>query len=136
MIDNVDDVICIILFCLGKKCATICPRIYRPVCGSDGSTYSNACMMEVAACITNEDISVEHEGECGMLKCIACLTCMQPPYNLHLLIKCNHSTGYRKTSLLLNSVKYYTACITNSSEASPTIWSCYENLNHYHYSFL
>ena len=23
-----------------------------------------------------------------------------------------------------------------SSEASPTIWSCYANLNHYHYSFL
>ena len=24
----------------------------------------------------------------------------------------------------------------NSSEASPTIWSYYANLNHYHYSFL
>ena len=24
----------------------------------------------------------------------------------------------------------------NSSEASPTIWSSYANLNHYHYSFL
>ena len=24
----------------------------------------------------------------------------------------------------------------HSSEASPTIWSCYVNLNHYHYSFL
>ena len=24
----------------------------------------------------------------------------------------------------------------NSSEASPTIWTCYANLNHYHYSFL
>ena len=23
-----------------------------------------------------------------------------------------------------------------SSEASPTIWSCYANLDHYHYSFL
>ena len=23
-----------------------------------------------------------------------------------------------------------------SSEASPTVWSCYANLNHYHYSFL
>ena len=23
-----------------------------------------------------------------------------------------------------------------SSEASPTIWPCYANLNHYHYSFL
>ena len=25
---------------------------------------------------------------------------------------------------------------TSSSEASPTIWSWYPNLNHYHYSFL
>ena len=62
------------LFYLEKTCVKVCPRIYRPVCGSDGSTYSNTCMMEVAACITNEDISVEHEGKCGMLKCIACLT--------------------------------------------------------------
>ena len=59
------------LFYLAKKCAKICPRIYRPVCASDGNTYSNACMMEVAACITDEDISVEHEGKCGMLECIA-----------------------------------------------------------------
>ena len=29
-----------------------------------------------------------------------------------------------------------TQLCTNSSEASPTIWSCYANLNHYHYSFL
>ena len=26
--------------------------------------------------------------------------------------------------------------LINRSEGSPTIWSCYANLNHYHYSFL
>ena len=27
-------------------------------------------------------------------------------------------------------------CSALSSKASPKIWSCYANLNHYHYSFL
>ena len=33
-------------------------------------------------------------------------------------------------------VKSECTCISVSSEASPTIWSCYANSNHYHYSFL
>lgn len=44
-----------------------CTRIYHPVCGSDGKTYNNECMMENAACISNKDITKVHEGRCVQL---------------------------------------------------------------------
>jgi len=48
-----------------EKCDTICPMYYDPVCGSNGKTYSNDCVLGVDNCKNDsEDITVASEGEC------------------------------------------------------------------------
>merc|ERR1711951_192022 len=54
-----------------KDCNKPCPKIYLPVCGSDGKTYNNKCLLEVAACESGKDLEVVKEGPCeeASLKC-------------------------------------------------------------------
>lgn len=45
-------------------CSKGCTRIYSPACGSDGVTYSNACVLSVAQCKSGGAITQVSKGKC------------------------------------------------------------------------
>ncbi|XP_063965931.1 agrin-like isoform X1 [Lytechinus pictus] len=53
---------------------TPCPEVYKPVCGSDGMTYSSVCHMEEASCMESTDITLANEGACDGPNPIGCQT--------------------------------------------------------------
>ncbi|XP_032237897.2 agrin [Nematostella vectensis] len=46
-------------------CNRACTKIYRPVCGTDGKTYGNKCVLEIATCESEGAVQLAHEGECA-----------------------------------------------------------------------
>ena len=45
-------------------CPTFCARQYAPVCGSDGKTYSNSCMMKFHSCEQGLKVKLVSDGRC------------------------------------------------------------------------
>ncbi|KAK7068354.1 hypothetical protein SK128_017211 [Halocaridina rubra] len=50
----------------GNGCQMFCTKEFLPVCGSNGQTFNNKCLLEEAAC-NDPTISLVHAGPCGTL---------------------------------------------------------------------
>ena len=51
-----------------KPCNRLCPKILLKVCGSNGKTYNNLCLLKLDACETKVDITASYLGECQNTK--------------------------------------------------------------------
>lgn len=49
-------------------CIESCPDNFVPVCGSNGKSYDNYCLMHRDACLTGTHISLRHKGYCTKSK--------------------------------------------------------------------
>ena len=45
-----------------------CPKLFKPVCGSDGKVYSNTCVMHQAACTEERHITEVNNEQCERKK--------------------------------------------------------------------
>jgi len=55
-----------------KPSSCVCPAIYSPVCGTDGKTYSNACL---AGC---KNVRLAYRGSCKLKPICACPRIYRP----------------------------------------------------------
>ena len=66
------------------------------MCGSDGQTYINKCLLDVAACANNKEIQQRHVGPCG--KMIYDLSLLQTAKTKRIL----HNRPPKSSSYCLN----------------------------------
>merc|ERR1712080_85057 len=48
------------------NCNGQCYKIYRPVCGTDGETYTNKCLLELETCKSGGQVQLKHPGACSI----------------------------------------------------------------------
>ncbi|PVD37045.1 hypothetical protein C0Q70_04038 [Pomacea canaliculata] len=53
-------------------CPSSCVQVDLPVCGSDGRTYSNECLMRVESCHRRQLITIKSRGSCDVCADVVC----------------------------------------------------------------
>ncbi|KAI1287382.1 Agrin [Halotydeus destructor] len=47
------------------RCNAVCSLDFKPVCGYDGKSYTNECILRVEACKARKNLRILYNGECG-----------------------------------------------------------------------
>ncbi|XP_037801741.1 PI-actitoxin-Avd5a-like [Penaeus monodon] len=47
-----------------RDCPLACTRRCQPVCGTDGKTYNNPCLLERSKCRQKMYVEIAHNGAC------------------------------------------------------------------------
>lgn len=82
------------------RCGEVCPMVFDPVCGSNGKTYANECLMREDSCRRQVDTRVIFQGECSSGKQIDLVTVLSVScHRMHnayvLYYTCTNCTGNR-----------------------------------------
>ena len=68
LIDLLFKLIINILFFISEPvraaCPEVCPKIFKPVCGTDGVSYNNECIMLMENCGNERSVTVDYKGKC------------------------------------------------------------------------
>lgn len=112
----------------GARCAVLggkgscvcdhkCPAVYRPVCGDNGATYGNLCVLRVTSCVKQMNITKAYNGTCNPCRSVTCkygARCVGQ--NGKGICACNHSCPAVFAPICGDDVKTYgNPCLLNVS---------------------
>ena len=75
------------------RCPVVCTKEYDPVCGSDGRTFPNPCVVKYESCLKQRNITIVHYGHCGKVD-LSYLT-----FGFHLILIIKYFTVFRSVKL-------------------------------------